>query len=77
MFFYPSEHEDLKGASEKLERPEIWLVTTHPVAAGESLEILENSPNAVRLCKYDFVDVERRSELCLFTFEVTCPASYE
>lgn len=59
------------GASEKVERPEIRLVTTRPVAAGESLEILENSPNAERLCKYGFVDVERRSELCSFTFEVT------
>lgn len=70
--FYPSEDEDLKGARETLERPEIRLVTTRPMTAGESPEILENRPNAVRLCKYAFVDVESRSELCPFTSEVTC-----
>lgn len=74
---WPSNGEEEDGGDGSPERPEVRLVTTRPVAAGESLEIRENYGNADLLCKYGFVDLDRRSERNAFTFEVSVYASRE
>ena len=66
---WPSDDEGAEDPGGRAERAEIRLVTTRPVAAGDRLEVRENNTNAEKLCKYGFVDVGRRSELCAFTFE--------
>lgn len=67
---WPSDGEEAEEGEERPDRPEVRLVTTRPVAAGESLEIREHYSNAEWLCKYGFVDSKKQNERNTFTFEV-------
>lgn len=67
---WPSDGEEAEEGDERPDRPEVRLVTTRPVPAGESLEIREPYSNAERLCKYGFVDLKKKNECNTFTFEV-------
>lgn len=64
------EFDEEEWEYERPEEPEVWLVATRPVAAGESLELQENCSNEQRLCKYGFVDINRRNEHLNMRFEV-------
>lgn len=64
------EFDEEEWEFERPEEPEIWLVATRPVAAGDSLEIKEKYSNEQRLCKYGFVDINRRKECNNMRFEV-------
>lgn len=68
----PLSDGDTQGGidDEMPDHSEVRMVATRPIAAGESLEMQENSTNAERLCKYGFVDINRRHERNPFRFEV-------
>lgn len=72
------EFDEEEWEYERPEEPEVWLVATRPVAAGDSLEVKEDYSNERRLCNYGFVDINRRRERNHFRFEVrTCVFAYE
>ncbi|CAN0159185.1 unnamed protein product, partial [Ectocarpus fasciculatus] len=63
------EFDEEEWEYERPEEPEVWMVATRPVAAGDSLEVKDNYSNEQRLIKYGFVDINRRRERNNFRFE--------
>ncbi|CAM9263707.1 unnamed protein product [Ectocarpus sp. 4 AP-2014] len=63
------EFDEEEWEYERPEEPEVWLVATRPVAAGDSLEVKEDYGNERWLCNYGFVDINRRRERNHFRFE--------
>lgn len=64
------EFDEEEWEYERPKEPEVWLIATRPVAEGDSLELKEDYSNEQRLCKYGFVDINRRRECNNMRFEV-------
>ena len=64
------EFDEEEWEYERPTEPEVWLIATRPVAAGDSLELKEDYSNEQRLCKYGYVDINRRKECNNMRFEV-------
>lgn len=64
------EFDEEEWEYERPKEPEVWLIATRAVAVGDSLELKEDYSNEQRLCKYGFVDINRRKECNNMRFEV-------